>query len=300
MNPLLSNIQNKLNFREKESYIYGTYNNFDMNITVNSDSQGEIIIFIPVNIIGPKGSLYDYIDLMKSQLALSDYKIGENSLVLVYSERNKVTNEVDFIINLVKILNEIDCSKSCLVCKESKDSQFYYVNDTVTHLCDICSETIKNNISHEKEKPDNYFVGFIGAIIGGFVGSIVWILLGFLNFYASFAGFVIAYAAFGGYNFFKARPSKIGALINILAIIISILFAEYIGLMIQFLKEYSELSVSQFLAITPRLFSDSGFISAILPNIGLGFLFAGLGSFRIIINMFNNSQEKSDLIFEKI
>ena len=108
-----------------------------------------------------------------------------------------------------------------------------------------------------------------------------------------------AYSAFYGYNFGKGKATKTGAIINIIAIVFALLFAEYIGLFLAVQKEVS-LDFVSFVKFSPIFFADPVFIKSILPSLGLGFLFAGLGSYRIIKDMFTKANELSDISIERI
>lgn len=148
--------------------------------------------------------------------------------------------------------------------------------------------------------PNNYFPGILGSLVGALLGSVIWILIGLLNFYASIAGFAIAYASFHGYKVMKGKNTKIGVLINIAAILVAILFAEYIGVFIELTRQFPDLSFSRFLSATPILLKDNEFMVSVLPNLGLGLLFAALGCFRLIRGSLASARAKADIDFIRL
>ena len=302
---ILSNLKEKLelnlSFKSRNDFSYGIYNYYSTIVNRSREGDNEISIVYSVALPEAKGQLYDKLDKMKSVSILFDYVMREDSLILVFNLANEhKADAVETIKDISNMLKDMECRSSCLSCKESKESKLFAINESVSCLCSDCSRIIEDKINTEKNKSDRYIPGAIGALLGGLVGSIVWFIIGQLNFYASIAGYVVANAAFRGYNLFKGRQSKIGALITAVAILLSILFAEYAGIMNEFMTEYPELGFQGFIQLTPQLFSDSGFLSAILPNLGLGLVFAGLGSHKLIRGMFTNTRERKELLFESL
>ena len=174
------------------------------------------------------------------------------------------------------------------------------MNGTIKILCPACSGKVEHAITAERNRSGNYVMGFIGAFVGAMIGSLLWIGIGYIGFYASIAGYAIAYASFYGYSYVKGLNSKIGVAINVVSIVFALFLAEYIGIMLQILKEYPDLSIIQYLFATPALFSDPEFLTSILPNLGLGLVFAGLGSHKIIRSMLDSAQSREGLNFQAL
>ena len=61
-------------------------------------------------------------------------------------------------------------------------------------------------------KPENnngYLLGILGAILGGLVASLPWIIMYvYLEMMWSFMAFLIGYGAFLGYKLFKGKMAK--------------------------------------------------------------------------------------------
>ena len=124
-----------------------------------------------------------------------------------------------FLKELSKVLSELKAKDVCFLCNKVKETEAYKFKDIPTFMCSECLENTKLNIERAKNEPNNYLTGFLGCILGALVGSLLWILIGYFNFYASIAGYFIAYCAFYGYNFGKGKATKVAAVINILAIV---------------------------------------------------------------------------------
>ena len=143
-------------------------------------------------------------------------------------------------------------------------------------------------------------MGFLGSVLGALVGSVLWIIIGLLGFIASIAGAAISYCAFKGYSLFKGKLTKKGIVLNIVAIIIAFVFAQYIGLYFDFKEAIAGADFGLYLMFTPVLFSDSEFLLGLLPNLGLGILFIALGASTSISNNFKAAKNNEELKIEKI
>lgn len=119
-------------------------------------------------------------------------------------------------------------------------------------------------------------------MLGGLIGSAAWIVIGLLNFYASFAGFVMAAGAYRGYQIFGGKKTNKTIYIIIISVILSMFFAEYSSIIIQIIKANRGFTVSQAISLSAELFKQGTLTKIMLPGLGLGLLFAGLGSKGVI------------------
>ena len=87
---------------------------------------------------------------------------------------------------------------------------------------------------------------------------------------------------------------------NVIAIVIAFLFAQYAVLFIQFMKEFENMDLLGFIILTPVIFSDLEFVKSLLPDIGLGILFAFLGTYRTIINNYKSAKNAENIKVERI
>ena len=72
--------------------------------------------------------------------------------------------------------------------------------------------------------------------------------------------------------------------------LVSVLFGEAAGIVIQIIKAGTaqgyNLNVGDAVRVLPMMLRDGGTIASLLPNLGLGLLFAGLGSWRLLRNLY--------------
>ena len=137
-----------------------------------------------------------------------------------------------------------------------------------------------------KEK-NNYLQGIVGAIIGGLIATIPWILVyvyGKMLFF--FLAMLIALGAYRGYTLFKGKITKktpiIIAIISFALVIIATLVIIPIWLMA---KEGVVINIDNFKAV----YSNSNFVSAIIRDLVISILFTFLGIGGVISNIKNIS-----------
>lgn len=259
----------------------------------------EILVKVSCAIDGESEQLFQFLDKQKNENGIKTFNVEGDFLSLTYTLKDNSYDFETFLRELSKILTKLEAKDVCFLCSKRKETLTYKFKGQPTFLCSECVENTKANIEKVNNEPNNYLKGTLCCIIGALLGSFLWILIGYFNFYASVAGYFIAYCAFSGYNFGKGKATKIAAVINIIAIVFALLFAEYIGLFIGVRKEF-DIDFISFTKLFPTLFSNISFVKSLLPSLGFGFLFAGLGSYKIIMSIFATAKELSDSSLERI
>lgn len=177
---------------------------------------------------------------------------------------------------------------ACMVCNASSGLSFYTLDENPASICPSCAAAFNKEEKRRKD-PSAYIGGAFGAILGALVGSIVWIVVGALGFYVSLAGLAIGAAALYAYQFFNGPQSPARLPIIGIAILFALAVAEYVGIGIQVFKESSQsgwgLDLAGSFALIPAILADQEAVLGILPNLGLGLVFAGLGTFSLLKNL---------------
>lgn len=226
---------------------------------------------------------------------LTEYTDKDGSVTASLQVGGVAPVDVDGLLNdLSAKLAELGLRSACFSCNTAVSAPPALVGSTAFGMCGACYEkaaAVAETVRQQRQMgPSSVARGFIGALAGGLVGSIAWIVLGVLGIYASIAGFAIAWAAITGYRLFKggintAAPIVIGA-----AALIAVLFGEAAGIVIQIIKAGTaqgyDLGVAGAIRILPAMLGDGDTIRSLLPNLGLGLLFAGLGSWRLLSNLY--------------
>jgi len=290
-----------MSFKPRGTYFYGRHKGFHIVIDTSNENKNIVGLYYSVSFENEKGMLHNFLDSKKSNSIIEQYDIDDKSLVVSFNSSNHMNYSIkNFMDDLAPLLIDLEGRQNCLKCDSQKNIKLYGIDNSISFLCDDCRDKMKTNIENQKNVPTNYLAGFIGSLIGALVGSLGWIILGYFNFYASIAGYAIAFTAFWGYSYMKGLNTNTGVAINIVSIVIAILFAEYMGIFLQFFKEVPDLTLILFMRATPNLLRDSQFMGSILPSLGLGFVFAGLGSYRLIKKMLLFSNEVRNVEFESL
>ena len=158
--------------------------------------------------------------------------------------------------------------------------------------------TIKNiNIEKPKNSEGNYISGIIGAILGGLVASIPWIIMYvYLEMMWSFMALIIGYGAFLGYKMFKGKMDiKVPYIIGIISILVIIFTTLYVIPCLLIIKE----GITPSSEVLSFLYSDTEFKSAIIQDLIFALLFTVLGVSGIFKTLKTQAQNGEELTLKK-
>ncbi len=290
---------NELSFKNIGINWIGKIDGVYFSIEDKQDSENELLVSLNLAQNASKGKLLEYFDELQVNNKIVEYNLNKNKLEIIYVEQDD-DDVAGFLGMIVSKFKEIDGACTCDNCNNTENLSFYTNGYVASLLCETCGTNVMNQFEKEKAQDTNYIRGFFASLIGALIGSTVWIIIGVLGFVASIAGLAISYCAFKGYEIANGKFTRKGIILNIITIVLAFIFAQYAGLYIDFLKEYENLSLYKFIRVTPYLFSDFEFIKTVLPNFGLGILFAFLGTYRTIINKYKSAKNAENFKIEKL
>lgn len=141
---------------------------------------------------------------------------------------------------------------------------------------------MEENIEQEpiKEQKESYITGTIGAVIGGLVASIPWVLTySFANMIVAVLATLIAGGAFLGYKLFKGKIGKgIPVIITIVSIITVTVVTLVICPMIFLAREELEISIYNL----EMIYSISEMKNAIIQDLIMSLVFTVIGIAAIV------------------
>lgn len=202
---------------------------------------------------------------------------------------------LDYIVDKLRE-NNIIGNDYCSVCGEVLESKNYSLakmSPIIMPVHNDCLDSFNNSIEdkkasiEEEEKNNNksYLKGFVGAIIGGLIGTIPWIILYQMGYVAAYAAVLIGIGANYGYKIMGGSNGSSRMPI----IFVSILFVFGAGLLIQY---YTEIFIAFYddgitVSELPQAFlflleNEPEYKSAIVSNTLMSILFAGIGIFGYI------------------
>lgn len=288
-----------LNFRKIDINWVGKIDNYFFDVLDKQDSEDQLVISFIFAPNENKSKIFEYLDVLQSEKVISDYELNKNTITINFLESGTEKLNI-FLKKIADNLNNIGMECKCSNCDNTNDLNFYTNGSVSLLLCNDCANDVKTKLAEEEKRSSYYVKGFFASLIGALIGSIVWIILGAIGFIASIAGLAIAYCAFFGYSRFGGKVSKTGVILTVFSIVIAFLFAEYIGLGIDFIKAVDGATMLDYIFYTPVILSDVELIKSILPDLGFGVLFAFLGSNRTIRDNLNRAKAGTGFSFEKI
>lgn len=287
-----------LGFKQLGYNLLGKINGYFFDVCILSDVENQYSITFTYSANTGKSNLVKYLDKLEEDGIIAKYEMSENHIIITCIESLESDIE-DLISKLAEKLEKAEFIGKCDNCNNSQDLNYYTNGKFYLLLCKNCADKTITQFESEKHSDPHYVMGFIGSLIGALLGSVLWIIIGSIGFIASIAGVAIAYCAFKGYEKMKGKLTTTGIGLNIAAIIIAFLFAEYAGLYIDLTKEYG-ISIMQFIMVTPELFASKDVILSLLPDLGFGILFAFLGVRRTISENLAKAKALENMKIEKI
>lgn len=170
-------------------------------------------------------------------------------------------------------------------------------NDKENELRKITEEKKKSLFVESEDDnlgENNYIQGAVGSLVGALLGSVIWFLIGMVGFYASIAGYAIAFCAFKGYQLMKGKLTRVAVVINIVAMLIAFLAVNYLSYFYAIHKEVPDLTLKAFGQVLPIIIREPEVLREICLNLGLGLLFMLLGSYRTIKECFDFIKKKEE------
>jgi hypothetical protein len=176
-------------------------------------------------------------------------------------------------------------TSGCVLCPVTDGLGYTEQEGRVLEVCDVCHERLQGalgEIKAQRETTGSYAKGALGAVLGGVVGVIPWVVIGMLGFVAAISGLIMAWLSYKGY---RLLGGKLGRSMVWILIVVLIVFT-YVGVMaslyVSIAAEGYDLVDNAFWLILTLPFVPGGDAGVIWGQIALGWLFAALGSFGLI------------------
>lgn len=210
----------------------------------------------------------------------------------------------DQITDLLSQLG-ISATDNCFICSSDFGTQETLFDNILVPLCGTCYDHLEQEyIKAEQEfssEEKKYGLGFIGALLGGLLATIPWILLSYHGWYVGIIGFLIMFLSLKGYKLLGARIGRLTPWIVGGLTIFLIVLAELVANLLQVsaaLKEVFDISPSlgQTFGVFIELLKDSttGILRGVIINLLIGIVIGLAGTISLFKDMKLNINKQVD------
>lgn len=201
----------------------------------------------------------------------------------------------EFLDWFVPLLDQYGATKSniCPECgTQVTDGSWKLIDGVAHYMHESCAEKVRSQIADDNENrkqetQGSYSAGLVGALLGAAIGAIVWAFVLNAGYVASIVGLVIGFLAEKGYNLLRGKQGKGKTAILIVAIVIGVLLGTFgsdvitiVGMILDGETYLTYADIPKFLMML--FVNDAEYATAVLSNVAMGLLFAGLGVFALL------------------
>lgn len=287
---IIRELATQLGFRGKANNIYGDFEGYWFSIYTEGPLL-HILTSLDYSGEGKESALSNFLDSIKKGYRIT-FTLDHPNVVHIRMKSSMTTKAtVEKVKKLLGAVSStfpsLSLANTCYNCGAGGRHEAYRVGSLTVEVCPSCITNLDALYTSEKETlkvSGSYVTGAIGAVLGALLGSVVWLLISYFGFVASFAGFAIAYMAYFGYRLFRGKVGKGMPAILFLAVILAIFAANTVEIAYGLISSEIGLSIGEAIAIAPRAFFDNElfYVGEVWKNVALGLVFGILGSYGII------------------
>jgi len=182
-------------------------------------------------------------------------------------------------------------SSGCSNCGSDDNPGYTQQGGRIREICSGCHELLSSEMSdikQERKTGGSYLSGTIGAILGGIIGIIPWVLISLVGFVASISGLIMSLLA---HRFYILLGGKRGRMMLLIIVVVVIIFTYAAVIVNQTITDYrylveigyTDISVIRLFVFELGLpFDMSEDVGYLWGQLALGWLFAALGSFSVL------------------
>jgi len=235
-------------------------------------------------------------DLTK-EFKIQKMAFGPNVVQIVFSDdlgtMKRIREFTNWFFPLLQESGAIGAYQCAACGSELSGGNWVLIDGVAYHMHESCAkkkewEIAQENANRKKEDTGSYLLGTIGAFLGSAIGAIAWAIVLNLGYIASLIGFAMGWLAEKGYNLLKGKQGKAKIAILIIAVILGVLLGN-IGadaiMLVDMINngEMPGFGYGDIPGLIMAVFmTDGEYRGAVLGNIVMGLLFAGLGVFSLL------------------
>lgn len=294
---------------------YGKINGVDFKITNDpsaktytvtaaccpQDEQGAVAL---------NGYLQQFSADRKKTVNMATYR--DNTITIVYKSTlsSDITSIAKEAIDAITyFMSQCGCIPVCSVCGQQTATDFYVVRGTVQSLCPNCFNRVQGGMLQqaqiENETSVNYPLGILGAVLGGLVGAVLWIIFSMMGFVVVVAGLAAGIASVMLFEKLGKKLTLPGLIISLVISLVMLLAGMYVALGIDIYNELGpylselygyNLSFFESFSFIPYMFEDSEMLGAIIHDWGYGIIGYIVTAIIMVVGYFSKRKVKNQAI----
>ncbi len=299
---------NEKNWQIKEGVAFGAYRGYMMTM---QEGNGWKSLSVSARLESDEAikTVYDYLD---DKSVKKDYRIGDSKV-------SQTAVEITFLDNpgtMKRIIAFVDCLCDKLVSLGAKGVEYCsscglelngsgvpaLMNGTVYMLHEGClnrDDEQMSAVKEEKQKQGSVAKGAVGALIGAIIGAIPWTVASYFGWFVGWFGFFIGIASKKGYELLGGKETKAKGIAIIISTILCVVLAESIAIMVAMAVMWSQDGetfgvLDVIYTYIYALMADTSILTSVLANMGLGLVFAALGTWSTISEIFRATGKNAD------
>lgn len=244
MNTKIANFFMEKGFNVTKNYAYGHLNGYETSVVyAPMETIAPVKIHFACSIPANNKKMLDY-ELRNSKIKFLTFEVTIYGLYIGLNDMTNgslVKNLPGKLSIIFELLNQANARGLgyCPVCGDEidlNDSKRYVIDGFEITMNNSCATDINKAIEEEyaeiDSKPNNYVLGFLGALIGGVAGLIVSLIFYSLGFVSAISAFVSILLGAYLYKKFKAKENVVMivmlAVTTVIFMVLSI-FIIYLG-----------------------------------------------------------------------
>lgn len=234
MNKVFKELVASYGFTENGNVASGFHRGYQVALIYDSVQPCSMFIFTHMDAENTE-CLQTYLKENRKDLKLVNWQFSEagcHCIIRSVTAKSCVSNIQHAMEEILNFLTEKGFSnaESCPLCGNPLTDPVPMDFGGVSVRVDSACMAAEEKKSEEEElayqaAPNNYLRGTVGALIGGAIGAVAWVLIGLLGFVSGWVAVLISYLAGKGYDKAKGKPNAmkivISSVITLVLIVVS-------------------------------------------------------------------------------
>ena len=282
--------------QSRKDLISGIYNGYYVLIN-NAILPATIRINVSFELSNNEPIVNSLVQRLKMNKMFGTHNFDGKTFTITLPRKISSVKYADMVHELLDICTSCFYSNSfptgCAMCgQQNPTTALTQVESKYEFICDECYKNLDS--VYEKLKIDdnarksNIALGITGAILGSVLGGVLWVLVGQLGYISGVVGFIIAALAFKGYELLGGKMTKIGVVISVIAVILTVYLSQNIGMALDIKSAFSDYynidySFSACYKLIPDFLKENVEVKAnYVRDLLVGYIFVAAASFSMI------------------